>query len=277
MAMSTVPTVRHHVFVRTKRGLNRSLFSTKKSNDLPPLPASSSPAKAKERYLESKNATDKYLDPHAKIQQLNRELEIVRENAAAKLDKELNKSLYRKLVDPIKRHKHAAINVGAVTLAYLLAHNLFVASKKGKEARAELNESEKRHEDIRKILEALLQDSTLKEIGSACASKFNQRNTQKQTKASFWKVPSSTIDEGEDLEKIVVEVLQRELGARIGHLIKLRGEQKQQVIDDIMKENQENVKALNQDPEMFLKQALESAEKDKTNSSKKESRRVFSM
>jgi len=117
----------------------------------------------------------------------------------------------------------------------------------------------------------------LKEIGSACASKFNQRNTQKQTKASFWKVPSSTIDEGEDLEKIVVEVLQRELGARIGHLIKLRGEQKQQVIDDIMKENQENVKALNQDPEMFLKQALESAEKDKTDSSKKESRRVFSM
>ena len=83
--------------------------------------------------------------------------------------------------------------------------------------------------------------------------------------------------EGEDLEKIVAEVLQRELGARIGHLIKLRGEQKQQVIDDIMKENQENVKALNQDPEMFLKQALESAEKDKTDSSKKESRRVFSM
>jgi hypothetical protein len=73
-----------------------------------------SPAKAKQLYLKSQKGL--VFHPQAKIVQMNKELDIVREWAAAKLDKDINKSVYRKLMDPLQRYKHSVINLVELSL-----------------------------------------------------------------------------------------------------------------------------------------------------------------
>jgi hypothetical protein len=261
----------------------RLLFSTKNTNGskLGPLPSSSSPAKAKARYLESKHEADKYLDPHEKILQLNKEIELVREQAAEKLEKELKKSVWKKLSDPLVKHKHSLYNVFAMTLAYLLAHNLFVTSKQEKQARAELTESQETNADLKRILDYLLEESTLQEMGSACARQFNQETKQNKTnnRSVWWpgigSIAKQTEQGEKDLEAVFTSVLKKELELRIGDVTVSEEERKQLSIEEIMQQNQESVKALNENPELLLLQALESAEDDDI--AGKKQRRVFSM
>jgi hypothetical protein len=80
-----------------RRWESSSSKNSGKKDALPPLPPS--PAKAKQVYLQSQK--DVMFDPQAKIVQMNKELDIVRERAAAKLDKEINKSVYRKLTQRV--------------------------------------------------------------------------------------------------------------------------------------------------------------------------------
>jgi hypothetical protein len=155
-------------------------FSSKgKSKDLPPpqnkpkQPLSS--VQAKQQYLKSKDKLiDRENDPMAKMAQLSKELDIVRERAAAKLDKELNKSVYRKLTDPLRRYKHSVVNMVAVTLAYVLAHNLFVTSQKEKKARAALEASQQETQNLKGTLANLLSESTVQSIASACVEEVAQ-------------------------------------------------------------------------------------------------------
>lgn len=264
--------------------VRRLRFSTNAGNTskLGPLPSSPSPTKAKARYLESKNVTDKYLDPHEKILQLNKEIELVRERAADKLEQELKKSVWRKLSDPLVKHKHSLYNVFAMTLAYVLAHNLFVTSKREKEARNELSQSHQENDNMKRILKSVLEESTITEIGTACAEEFNNElRLRRSVNASrWWPWIGSTMTQDElkqkALEELFRDVVKKELESRLGDAIASEEDRKRLSIEEIMQQNEENVRTLNENPELLLQLALESAEEADGTDGKKQ-RKLFSM
>lgn len=271
-------------------------FSSKgKSKDLSPLPPPPpqnkpkqplSSVQAKQQYLKSKDKLgidrETTNDPMAKMAQLNKELDIVRERAAAKLDKELNKSVYRKLTDPLRRYKHSVVNMVAVTLAYILAHNLFLTSQKEKKARAALESSQEETQNLKGTLANLLSESTVQSIASACVEEVaragpgtrgeRERKTSTSTSSSWWwNITSSQrrrgrlllgVDDADRLQQRLVEVLQQELDQRIGEQAMNEEQRKQKVVQEIWKENQSQVEALNENPERILEAFLQQQEEE---------------
>eukprot|EP00980_Cylindrotheca_fusiformis_P008843 scaffold1888_cov120-Cylindrotheca_fusiformis.AAC.13 len=282
-SIGSITSCRIKTALTTVRGRLNFSGTTSKNPQLGPLPSSPSPAKAKALYLKSKEVSDKYLDPHERILQLNKEIDIVREQAAEKLEKELKKSVWKKLSDPLVKHKHSLYNVFAITLAYVLAHNLFVKSKKEQEARSELTQSQKANADLKHLLESLLQDSTLEEIASAGAAQCSIDRDQNKSKSGLKRLLGTTTvfkqreTDQEVLKGLFAEVLKRELESRIGPFIMSEEDRKQLKIKEIMHQNEENVKVLNENPDLLLQQALESAEKTKGVDGNKQRRIVFSM
>jgi hypothetical protein len=232
--------------------------------------------------MESQKATEKYLNPQEKIQQNFKEIELVREQAVAKLESELKKSIYNRLTDPLKNHKHSLYNVLAMTLAYLLAHNLFLTSKKEKEARLQLLESQQMNDDLKLLIESLLQESAVNEMAENCVRQMNEESNNGETnpRSSWWKgVVSVTQSDQKTVEGKLRFALRNELEARIGHVSTASDEErKQQSIEEIMQQNQEKVKELNENPAFLLQQALEIAEgKVEGETGNKKQRRVFNM
>lgn len=242
---------------------------------LNPLP--SSPAQAKQQYLKSKQATDRYLDPQQQILQMNRELELVRIKHAANLEKELKKSMYRRLADPLVKHKHSIYNIFAMTIAYVLAHNLYVTSKKEKECRSELLQSQKEKAKMKQITDSLLHESVLNDIGSACAMEIEREFGGGALSFSSWLsccfVSPKSLDESL-LQDIVVKVLRHKLSARIGNG-EVAEEGSKLSVDEIMQKNHESMKEINTNPDLILQDALQHSSSDQENG--KESQRVFSL
>ncbi|CAJ1948737.1 unnamed protein product [Cylindrotheca closterium] len=245
---------------------------------LSPLP-SSSPAQAKQQYLKSKQATDRYLDPQQQILQMNREMELVRNKHATKLEKELKKSIYRRLVDPLVKHKHSIYNVFAMTIAYVLAHNLYVTSKKEKECRSELLQNQEENTELKQIIDSLLDETILKDISSACAMEIEKEFAKGGTSSlSSWLAggfsSAKSLEEGL-VRDIVAKVLRHKLLVRIGSGEVAEEEDSKLSVEEIMQQNQESMKVINASPELLLKDALQQASSDQENG--KESRRVFSL
>ena len=252
----------------------------KKGENLPPLPPHGALTKAKERYLQSQKGT---FDPQARIVEMNKELDAVRERAAEKLEKEINKSLYRKLTDPLRRYKHSAINIGAVTLAYILAHNYFVKSKEGKEARMQLEESESKIKELQGVLQSLLEPTTSKEMASICVKQAIDATGEdyeaeiRNVKMSWWQRSSTTKSKqltDNTLEERLQKILQAELERRIGVTGLTESQLQQKSIKDAWQENQSAVEELSKNPERLL-QALEELPPEKDG--EKKERRVFSI
>jgi hypothetical protein len=247
-----------------------------KNDTLPPLPPS--PAKAKQAYLKSQK--DMVFDPQAKILQMNKELDIVRERAAAKLDKEINKSIYRKLTDPLRRYNHSVINVGAVVMAYILAHNLYVNSKREKEVRRELEVSQTKELELQSLLQSLLQPATLQQMASSCVQKSmiedEEEGTATTKKSSWWTTRSRRRRLTEDsLEERMVQVLKDELERRIGEKGLTEDQRQQKAIDQVWQESKSKVEELSENPEQLLLAFLE--EEEEQDAKNKKERRVFSM
>mmetsp|Transcript_38210 Transcript_38210/g.92461 ORF Transcript_38210/g.92461 Transcript_38210/m.92461 type:complete len:279 (-) Transcript_38210:45-881(-) len=274
----SITTVKYANSVVRCRCLRRYRSSQASSGQkLRPLP--SSPAQAKQQYLKSKQATDRYLDPQQQILQMNRELELVRNKHAAKLEKELKKSIYRRLVDPLVKHKHSLYNIIAMTIAYVLAHNLYVTSKKEKECRSELLQSQEENTKLKQTIDSLLEETTLKDIGSACAMEI-EREFEKVGASSLSSWLSGSFVSAKSLEEsllrdIVANILRHKLSARIGNDEVPEEEGTKLSVEEIMQQNQESMKVINTNPELVLQDALQQSASDQEN--EKDSRRVFSL
>jgi hypothetical protein len=294
-------------------------FSSNKKGDLPPpLP---SPSKAKQEYLKTmrkentttptpttssantknintntnKTATtdDLFLkNPQAKIDQLTQELEAVRDRATAKLDAEINKSIWRKLTDPLRRYKHSMINIGAMCLAYMLAHMLFVKSKSEKEAKRLMEEAQANHQDLQTALQSLLEPTTLQEMAQACVSDIQPLlSNENATTTSYFpwrflgatrstststelRTPrrgrQSTSQQQQQQQLLLVERLQdaleQQLAQRIGEKALTEEQRQRRSIQEVWEESQSQLKALNENPELLLLQAIleESAAEEET-------------
>ena len=252
---------------------NHKLITTAKrwNSDLPPLP---SPSKAKKKYLESRPE-----DIHTKILKMNDELEVVRQTQAKRLDKVINKPWYRKLIDPLRRYKHSVINMGAVTLAYVLAHNLFMARKREKAVQAELNQAREEIDNYKGLVKAVVEPEKLKQIAALCvAQEEDTVDTKGGPKSWFGSKSSpfsSTSSSSKLLEDQIYSTLRRELGAIVGDVYLPPEERKKKVVEELIQENKTQVKEIAENPELLLK-ALEEAEvvDDKEGTVKK---RVFSL
>lgn len=251
-----------------------SKHSSGQKKDLSPLPPPLSPAKAKQQYLKSVEV----IDPQTKIIEMNKELDIVRERMATKLDKEINKSVWRKLTDPLRRYKHSLINIGAVLFAYILAHNLYVTAKKERQGRSNLKASQVEVQELKSLLQSLLKPETLQEIASSCVEKVTAdgRDTvTSTTKSSWWRTTRPRLSNDDALEEGMVEALKAELEQRIGEKALTEDQRKQKTIEYVWKESKSKVDELSENPELLL-QALEEQLEEQDDKNKKE-RRVFSM
>ena len=241
------------------------------NSDLPPLP---SPSKAKKKYLESRPE-----DIHTKILKMNDELEVVRQTQAKRLDKVINKPWYRKLIDPLRRYKHSVINMGAVTLAYVLAHNLFMARKREKAVQAELNQAREEIDDYKGLVKAVVEPEKLKQIAALCVAQEEDTVDTAGGPKSWFRSKSSpfssTSSSSKLLEDKIYSTLRRELGAIVGDVYLPPEERKKKVVEELIQENKTQVKEIAENPELLLK-ALEEAEvvDDKEGTVKK---RVFSL
>jgi hypothetical protein len=258
--------------------------SGKSSNgkDLPPTSTStstSSPSKAKQEYLRAKEKVVIVNDPHAKIVQMNQEMELVRERAAAKLDTELNKSVYRKLTDPLRRHQHSVINIVAITLAYILAHNWFVTAKREKQIRQECTQAQGKVDELQLLLQSILEEGALQSMAEACAEQVQESTS---TSSSSWWWPTSSIrrssstnDDPNDLQDRLKDVLQTQLEQRIGDKALTQDQLQEKSIQQVWQEATTIKEDDEDDVERLLLQALQEQSDD--NEETKKTRHVFSM
>jgi hypothetical protein len=236
------------------------------SSDLPPLP---SPSKAKKKYLESRPE-----DIHTKILKMNDELEAVRQTQTKRLEKELHKPWYRKLIDPLRRYKHSVINMGAVTLAYVLAHNLFMARKREKAVIEELKEARTEIEEYKGLIKSVVEPQKLQQIASQCVEK--EEPTPSTRKSWFASGRSSNSVDDSKMEEKIYATMQRELGIIVGDVYLPPQERKKKVVEELIEENKHQVKEIAENPELLLK-ALEEAEVVDDEKEGKVKKRVFSL
>ena len=219
----------------------------------PPLPLS--PAKAKQEYLRAQAK-----DPVQRMAQLQKELDIVRDRAAERLEQQLQKSAWRRLTDPLRRHAHSWINVGAVLLSYILAHNLYQRAKEVRHLQSELDETTSQRDVYQGALRELLSAGTLQQLAAECTKELTGKENQPSTRNGFWwwsrppllSSSSSTTISAETMLSIQ-STLQYELQARIGHHTLTDEERRIQELQKAWNESQQQVV---ESPELDLLQSV---------------------
>ncbi|KAG7349191.1 hypothetical protein IV203_011788 [Nitzschia inconspicua] len=265
-------------------------WQAKRENLPPPLPPSSSkppppqqqpldPLKAKQRYLESKRRTEEFLqDPQKKITQLQTEMNQVKE----RLDKEVyNKSVWRRLTDPLRRKQHSLINMIAATFAYVLAFQLHLKRQANQKLQEELEEQAQTTVALKKLLRSLLEDGYLQEMAEAASDEMAM--IRSNTRSSVWPWSSTEQSSSSASQQLspeqVVQILRSKLEERIGDEGLDDDAKKERNIERIWKENQEKLESDdNGDDNMsdLIALALESEEEESSTSDRRK-RRVFDM
>ena len=287
-----------------RRWESSSSNKNNKSN-LPPLP---SPAKAKKKYLESANSNTNapHEDITAKMALLHKELEVVRTTQTKRLDLALNKPWYRKLLDPLKRYKHSVINMAAVTLAYMLAHHLFLSKKREKQTQEELDLANTEAKELQALLGTLVNPQQVEQMATKIVEEMEEQHKDGRTtptttgtrkgwfsrsggsSSSSWSsrrsggflFSSSVVG----TEERLAQVLQQELEARIGDSHLAPPERKQKSVQQLLQDNKTQLQSKEQDEEedamtRMLMQALEEAEQEETTADGQNvvKKRIFSM
>lgn len=210
---------------------------------------------------------------------LQKELDIVRERAAERMEAKLNKSTWRRLTDPLRRHSHSWINVGAVLLAYILAHNLYMTGKEKRAVQQELEEATIKRDLYQQAMRELLQETTLMEISNKCSNElYSSDESSSSSSSSSWWNKSKTEGLGVSEQQIIMQVLQKEIQARIGDHILTDEERRIKDMQTAWQESQQQIVVIS--PEQELVQAVLSNDDAKElmdTSPKKQQRRVISM
>jgi hypothetical protein len=208
---------------------------------------------------------------------LQKELDIVRERAVERMEAKLNKSTWRRLTDPLRRHSHSWINVGAVLLAYILAHNLYMTGKEKRAVQQELEEATIKRDLYQQAMRELLQETTLMEISNHCSKGLSSSDESSSSSSSWWN-KSKTAGLGVSEQQIIMQVLQKEIQARIGDHILTDEERRIKEMQTAWQESQQQIVVIS--PEQELVQAVLSNDDAKElmdASPKKQQRRVISM
>jgi hypothetical protein len=240
-----------------------SSSSNKNTNNLPPLP---SPAKAKKKYLETKPPTTPQ-DITTKMAQLHKELEVVRSAQTKRLDLALNKPWYRKLYDPLKRYKHSVINMAAVTLAYMLAHHLFLSKKRETQSQQELNTMKEEAQELQNLLGTLVNPAQVEQMATKMLETLQEEKqedikdstTTTGTRKGWFSKSSSGRSSSSRrsggflfssssnvvgiTEERLAQVLQQELEARIGDSHLAPGDRKQKSVEQLLQDNKAHLQA----------------------------------
>jgi hypothetical protein len=199
-----------------------------------------SPVEAKRRYLESKARTEEFLkDPQRKINQLQSEMDQVRE----KLEKEVyNKSIWRRLTDPLKRKQHSLINMIAASFAYILAYQLHLKRQLNAKLQSQIDEEQEKVTNIKQLLQSILDDDFLQDISNEISYELNQE-TQHQQQSNHWPWRNSAKNSASAVvdDSVIVSILRQKLEDRIGDEGLDDEAKKQRNIDRIWKENQKRL------------------------------------
>lgn len=203
----------------------------------PPLPPS--PSHAKQEFLKTQ-------DPIQHMARLQKELDIVRERAAERLEQRLKKTVWQRLTDPLKRHSHSWINVGAVLLAYILAHNLYQTAKEKRKVQEEWQVAMNDRATYHDLLRSLLKEETVEQLATACVNELSKKETSPSSSSSvFWNkatTKNSKLDDSH-LVSIVQAVLEEQLRQRIG--------------DHILTDEERRIKDLQRAWEQSLQETVE--------------------
>jgi hypothetical protein len=293
-----------------------------------------SPAKAKQQYLAKLRATEGYQsssssspplpssrssgsssipfqeDPHVKLARLAQEIDTIKLEQAKKLDAELNKSVWRKLTDPLRRYKHSLVNVVVVTLAYVLAHKLYMNSKREQQVALALEESQQETHHLQQILSSLLKEQVIQEIATQCVQELvgdeeEEIGTSRRRlrlgvaggSTSWWRRSRGKssghgwLQQYYNDEDVMVEslvpVLHKALQQRIGDASMPEEERKRKALQQLVAEQKDKVKAQKEEERAFF-QALAEATSRTTTTTTEETvalsngkqvvqKRVFSM
>ena len=221
-----------------------------------------------------------------KMVRLQKELDIVRERAAERMEAKLNKSTWRKLTDPLRRHSHSWINVGAVLLAYILAHNLYMTGKEKRQLQQELDEATTKRDLYQQALRELVQEATVKELSNECWEQISSSSPSSSSSTSWWNRSSkSTMEQGNADEEqpmaTLQQVLQKALQERIGDHILTDEERRIKEMQKAWEESQQQIVVLSPEQELVHAVLGDSSDDAKgllaEGASRKQQRRVISM
>ncbi len=208
---------------------------------------------------------------------LQKELDVVRVRAAERLEQKLKKTVWQRLTDPLKRHSHSWINVGAVLLAYILAHNLYQTAREMRKYKEELEEATIERDTYKEALRNLVSEETLKEISTICVQELFMN--EKPLRGSFWN-RSGNPPITRDQERATIEgLLEKEFRRRFGDHVLTDEERRIKELQKAWQESQNQI--VDMSPEQKL---IESVFKEDASellaqegSSKVTQRRVISM
>lgn len=210
-----------------------------------------SPAKAKQEFLKTAEKLSNISnDPLQKIARLQKELDIVRDRAAERMEQKLNKSVWRRLTDPLKREKHSWINVGAVLLAYILAHNLYMTAREKKQIQQELQEVAALNDTYQEAMRELLQEGTLRQVAEACVQELShphQNKDESSSGSSFWTksvgLSSNKKDQQQQQQQLdaIRTALTKELQQRIGDHTLTEEERRIKAMQQAWEESQQQI------------------------------------
>jgi hypothetical protein len=250
-------------------------------------------------------------DPHVKLARLAQEIDTIKLEQTQKLDAQLNKSVWRKLTDPLRRYKHSLVNVVVVTLAYVLAHKLYMNSKREQQVALALEESQQETRNLQQILSSLLQEQVLQEIATQCAQELvaggdeeeiiGKNRRQRGSATSWWGGRRGTsngrgwlqqysnTDDEDVLVETLVPVLQKALEQRIGDAPLPEEERKRKALQQLVAEQKDKVKAQKEEERAFFQALAEATSSSITTSTTTEEtvavsngkqvvqKRIFSM
>ena len=221
-----------------------------------------------------------------KMVRLQKELDIVRERAAERMEAKLNKSTWRKLTDPLRRHSHSWINVGAVLLAYILAHNLYMTGKEKRQLQQELDEATMKRDLYQQALRELVHEATVKELSNKCWEQISSSSSPSSSSTSWWNRSSkSTMEQGNADEEqpmaTLQQVLQKALQERIGDHILTDEERRIKEMQKAWEESQQQIVVSSPEQELVHAVLGDSSDDAKgllaEGASRKQQRRVISM
>lgn len=210
------------------------------------------------------------------MMKLQKELDIVRERAAERLEQKLKKTVWQRLTDPLKRHSHSWINVGAVLLAYILAHNLYQTAKEKRQVQQCLEDVTKERDIYNEALRNLLMDGTLQDIATMCVQELST-DQKKPVGGVFWNKSLQRPSFGNAELTIIQGVLKKELQQRIGEHILTEEEKRIKELQKAWQESQDQIVETSPEQELIQSILTEEVSELRDGSSVKKQRRVISM
>lgn len=205
---------------------------------------------------------------------LQKELDVVRDRMAERVEAKLQKSVWRRLTDPLRRHSHSWINVGAVLLAYVLAHNLYMSAKEKRAYKEQLDDAAEKRDIYQQAMRDLLKEETLKELSDKCLEEVSSSGNK--TSLSWWNRSKPSQKIMDDEAGIIMQVLQRELKDRLGDHVLTDEERRIQEMQIAWQESQQQLVVVS--PEQELVEAVLGGDtKEMTAVPQKQQRRVISM